>query len=86
MRTLEGKKIEHKPTMKTLADVKPEERSQAEDWAAMSAKELLEEFLVPAMVMNVERIKALRMRVLYLEIEVLLLSVALGVMACCAAL
>lgn len=86
MRKLEGKKIEHKPTMKKLADVKPEERRQVEHWMAMEPKELINELIVPALAMNIEEIKALKTRVKYLEIEVVMLTVALVATAICAAL
>lgn len=86
MRTLESKKIEHKPTMKKLADVKPEERRQAEDWMAMEPKELISDLIVPALARNIDKIKALKMRVKYLEIEVVMLTVALVTTAICAVL
>lgn len=71
MRTLEGKKIEHKPTMKKLADVKPEERRQVEQWMAMEPKQLISELIVPALARNIDEIKALKMCVGLLEKMVL---------------
>lgn len=86
MRKLEDKKIEHKPTMKKLADVRPEERRQIEQWMAMEPKQLINELIVPALARNIEEIKALKMRVKYLEIEAIMLAVALLATAICAAI
>lgn len=86
MRKLEGKKLEHKPTMKKLTDVKPEERRQAEHWMAMEPKQLINDLIVPALARNIDEIKALKMRVKYLEIEVVMLTVALVTTAICAVL
>lgn len=86
MRKLEGKKIEHKPTMKKLADVKPEERRQAEQWMAKEPGQLINELIVPALARNIDEIKALKLRVKYLEIEAIILSVALLATAICAAI
>lgn len=86
MRMLEGKKIEHKPTMKKLADVKPEERRQAEDWMAMEPKQLINELIIPALARNIDEIKALKKRVGYLEVEVVMLAIALVTTAICALL
>lgn len=86
MRTLESKKIEHKPTMKKLVDVRPEERRQIEQWMAMEPKQLINELIVPALARNIEEIKALKMRVKYLEIEAIMLAVALLATAICAAI
>lgn len=86
MRMLEGKKIEHKPQMKKLADVKPGERRQVEQWMAMEPRQLINELIVPALVMNSNSMKRLEKRVGYLEIEVLMLTVALVTTAICAVL
>lgn len=86
MRTLESKKIEHKPTMKKLADIKPEERRQVEDWKIMDPKQLINDLVISALAGNIYEIKALKKRVGYLEIEVVMLTVALVATVICAAL
>ena len=83
---LKGKKIEHKPTMKALADVKPEERRQVEQWMAMEPKQLIDELIVPALARNIVEINVPKKRVRYLETEVIMLVVALVATAICAAL
>jgi hypothetical protein len=83
---LEGKKLEHKPTMEKLADVKPEERRRAEEWMAKEPKQLINDLIVPALARNIDEIKALKLRVKYLEIEAIMLAVVLLATAICAAL
>lgn len=86
MRMLKGKKIEHRPAMKKLADVKPEESRQVEQWMAMEPRQLINELIVPALARNIYEIKALKKRVGYLEIEVVMLTAALVATVICAAL
>lgn len=86
MRMFKGKKIEHKPTMKKLADVKPEERRWVEQWMAKEPKQLIDELIVPALARNIVEINVLKKRVRYLETEVVMLVVALVATAICAAL
>lgn len=85
MRKLEDKKIEHKPTMKKLADIKPEERRQVENWMAKEPKQLINDLIVPALARNINEIKALKMRVGLLEKMVIFLgAIVVGFAACVA--
>lgn len=74
MRMLEGKK---------LADIKPEERRQVEDWMKKEPKQLINDLIVPALVRDIEEIKALKMRGGLLEKMVILLgAIVVGFAAC----
>lgn len=85
MRMLKGKKIEHKPTMKKLADVKPEERRQVEQWMAMEPKQLINELIVPALARNIAEIMGLRKRVALLEKMIVALGAFVVGLAACVA-
>lgn len=85
MRKLEGKKIEHKPKMKKLSDVKPEERRQAEHWMAMELRQLINDLIVPALARNIDEIKALKERVGFLEKAVAALLITIVSLAACVA-
>jgi hypothetical protein len=86
MRMLECKKLEHKPTMKKLADVTPKKKDEVVRIMGSEPREIIKELIVPALARNIMEIKALKKRVGYLEIEVLMLTVALVATAICAAL
>ena len=86
MRMLKDKKFEHRPTMKKLADVKPEEKDKVARIMESEPREIIRDLIVPAMAKNIYQIKALKKRVGYLEVEVVMLTVALVATAICAAL
>jgi hypothetical protein len=82
---LEGKKLEHKPTMKKLADVTPKERRLVEELMAKEPKQLINDLIVPALARNIDEIKALKLRVGLLEKMVIFLgAIVVGFAACVA--
>lgn len=85
MRMLKGKKLEHKPMMKKLADVKPEERRQVEHWMAKEPGQLINELIVPALARNIDEIKALKAVVGLLEKMVIILGAFVVGFAACVA-
>lgn len=85
MRMLEGKKIEHKPTMKKLADVKPEERRQVNKWMAKEPRQLINELIIPAIAINIAEIKVLKKSVGLLEKMVFALLVTIVACTACVA-
>lgn len=85
MRTLESKKIEGRPTMKKLADIKPEESRQVEVWMKKEPKELINDLIILALARNIDEIKALKKRVGLLEKMVLFLGAIVVGFAACAA-
>lgn len=85
MRMLKGKKIEHRPTMKKLAEVKPEEKDEVVRIMESEPREIIRELIVPALARNIYEIKALKKRVGLLEKMVIFLgAIVVGFAACVA--